>query len=282
MNNLISRKTLILICAILLSTAIFLSLGNRTSAYSPQDMIRTTLSSLGITDAAFAEKVNDPGGSNEDRLLYTSSATQMGYYFDPNTGALTDIFHFSIMGDSYEAEASTFTALSSMQVSAEHRETDLLAYAESCIGEALIGELHIEPLQNIEQSQHYTVIETYDGIETGTGVFFSCDPSGQITMCNITIGQVFQRSDDGTQVIANGEALIGEEAAVEIARAGLEAMEINTKTISDDATCELTAAEDLLIYTVRIRFTDGSDNVREYLAGVNAHTGELWREAISK
>lgn len=97
-----------------------------------------------------------------------------------------------------------------------------------------------------------------------------------------TIGQVFQRSDDGTQVIANGEALIGEEAAVEIARAGLQAMEIDTQTISGDAACELTAAEDLLIYTVRIRFTDGSDNVREYLAGVNAHTGELWREGISK
>lgn len=89
-------------------------------------------------------------------------------------------------------------------------------------------------------------------------------------------------SQDGTQVIANGEALIGEEAAVELARAGLQAMEIDTQTISGDAACELTAAENLLIYTVRISFTDGSDNVREYLAGVNAHTGELWREGISK
>lgn len=282
MKTLISRKTLILICALLISVAIFLSTGNRTSAFSPQDKIVDTLSNLGIADAEFAETAKDPGGSQEDRLLYTSASSQMGYYFHPDTGALTDIFNFSIMGDSYETEASIVTALSPMQASAEHRETDLLAYAESCIGEALIGELHIEPTQNIEQPRHYIVIETYDGIETGTSVFFTCDPSGQITMCNITIGQVFQRSDDGTQVIANGETLIGEEAAVEIARAGLQAMEIDTKTISDDATCELTAAEDLLIYTVRISFTDGSDNVREYLAGVNAHTGELWREGISK
>lgn len=252
--------------------------GQRSS--TPQDRINATLSALGVTDAEFAEQVHAPESHRDGCLLYLSDITKMGYFFDPDTGTPVSILRFDLLDSPYRENDPI--ASTPMMLPAENREEALLRYATDLIGEALIGELHIEPTQNIEQPRHYIVIETYDGIETGTSVFFTCDPSGQITMCNITIGQVFQRSDDGTQVIANGETLIGEEAAVEIARAGLQAMEIDTKTISDDATCELTAAEDLLIYTVRIRFTDGSDNVREYLAGVNAHTGELWREGISK
>ena len=274
------KKQICLSVFVLILAALLLAscAGQRSS--TPQDRINATLSALGVTDAEFAEQVHAPESHRDGCLLYLSDITKMGYFFDPDTGTPVSILRFDLLDSPYRKNDPI--ASTPMMLPAENREEALLRYATDLIGEDLIGQLQARVNQDQGLLHNYTVIESYDGIETGTSVFFTCDPSGQITMCNITIGQVFQRSDDGTQVIANGETLIGEEAAVEIARAGLQAMEIDTKTISDDATCELTAAEDLLIYTVRISFTDGSDNVREYLAGVNAHTGELWREGISK
>ena len=98
---------------------------------------------------------------------------------------------------------------------------------------------------------------------------------------NVAIGSVFEKNADGSYSIVDGGELIGEEAAVEAARAGLEVL-LDPPYISELASCRLDAAEDKLVYTVEIPFTDENDLSRIYSAAVIAQTGELWREAVSK
>jgi len=267
------------VCVLILAALLLASCAGQRSS-TPQDRINATLSALGVTDAEFAEQVHAPESHRDGCLLYLSDITKMGYFFDPDTGTPVSILRFDLLDSPYRENDPI--ASTPMMLPAENREEALLRYATDLIGEDLIGQLQVRVNQDQGLLHNYTVIESYDGIETGTAVGFTGREDGSVSMVRVEIGSIFEPGPFGTWVIAAGEELIGEEAAVEIARAGLQAMEIDTKTISDDATCELTAAEDLLIYTVRISFTDGSDNVREYLAGVNAHTGELWREGISK
>lgn len=280
MKHFIRRSIPLFVCIILL---VFLFCFNNDSAtaFSPQDNITSTLSSLGVMDAEFVEQVSDPGRSKDGCLLYTSDSTQMGYYFEPDTGVLKSVLHYSRISSTYREKASSASVLVPMQAPAENRTAALLQYAESCIGESLIGELQIETKQDQGTLHRYTVTEFYDGIETGTTVMFSCTPEGQITMVNVAIGSVFQKSPDGTYVIASGGELIGEKAAIEAARAGLEAL-LDPPYISELASCKLDAAEDKLVYTVEIPFTDENNLTRIYSAAVIAQTGELWREVITK
>jgi hypothetical protein len=98
----------------------------------------------------------------------------------------------------------------------------------------------------------------------------------------VDIGSIFAPGPFGTWVIAAGEELIGEEAAIEAARAGLQALDMEISSISDEAVCELDAAQDALIYVVTIDFIDEDGRTRNYLATINAHTGELRVESISR
>jgi len=275
----VKKQVRLSVCVLILAALLLASCAGQRSS-TPQDRINATLSALGVTDAEFAEQVHAPESHRDGCLLYLSDITKMGYFFDPDTGTPVSILRFDLLDSPYRENDPI--ASTPMMLPAENREEALLRYATDLIGEDLIGQLRVRVNQDQGRLHNDTVIESYDGIETGTAVGFTGREDGSVSMVRVEIGSIFEPGPFGTWVIAAGEELIGEEAAVEIARAGLQAMEIDTKTISDDATCELTAAEDLLIYTVRISFTDGSDNVREYLAGVNAHTGELWREGISK
>lgn len=267
----------------LISAALLLYsfIDNETTAISPQDYIASTLSALGAADAEFVEQISDPGRSRDGCLLYTSDSTQMGYYFEPDTGVLKSISHYSHINSTYSEKASDASALTPMQVTENDRSDALLQYAKACIGEDLIGELRIETKQDQGTMHRYTVTELYDGIETGTTVMFSCTSEGQIIRVNVAIGSVFEKNADGSYSIVDGGELIGEEAAVEAARAGLEAL-LDPPYISELASCRLDAAEDKLVYTVEIPFTDENDLSRIYSAAVIAQTGELWREAVSK
>ena len=247
----------------------------------PEERIADTFSSLGVTDAKQVEADNDPKLGDEGCLLYTSDATQMGYYFDPDSGILTDIFSYNILGGTYRKQAAASPAPASMTCSSEIREEQLLEYARSCIGDNLFGTLALRVDQDQGELHHYTVTESYDGIETGTTVLFSATAAGRITMVNVTIGSVFKKAGNGTWVLAAGNDLIGAEAAIAVARTGLDALDMAV-TVSNEASCELTATEDQLIYIVHILFTDENSWQRQYLAYVNAHTGELWQEGISK
>lgn len=265
---------------LLLTAAMLISCTGQAPA-DPEARIAAVFSALGVTDAQFREKVSDPGRNRDGCLLYTSDSTQMGYYFEPDTGVLKTALHYSRIGSTYREKASGTAALMPMQASAENRTATLLQYAESCIGESLIGELQLVTRQDEGSMHRYTATEFYDGIETGTTVMFSCTPEGQITMVKVAIGSVFEKNRDGSYRIAGGDKLIGEEAAIEAALSGMNAR-FDPSEVSEEITCKLDATEDMLVYTVKIPFTDENSLSRTYSVAVNAHTGELFYEAISK
>ena len=67
-----------------------------------------------------------------------------------------------------------------------------------------------------------------------------------------------------------------------MAREGFAQLDLVKQSVSDDISCELTASQDALLYTVQIHFTDGNGWVRSYKAVIDAHTGELVHDLISK
>lgn len=252
--------------------------GQRSS--TPQDRINATLSALGVTDATFAEQVHDPDSHRDGSLLYLSDATKMGYFFDPDTGAPVSILRYELLDSPYREKDPIASA--PLRLPDDDRDGALLRYAEALIGESLIGQLWVHVNQDQGQLHNYTVIESYDGIETGTTVGFTCREDGSVSTVRVEIGSIFAPGPFGTWVIAAGEELIGEEAAIEAARAGLQALDTEISSISDEAVCELDAAQDALIYVVTIDFIDEDGRTRNYLATINAHTGELRVESISR
>lgn len=281
MKRIYYRSLVSALCVIIIFVAIFFA-HNKTTAFPPHDRVTSTLCALGVTDAKLSTPGNTPSLSGEGCLLYTSDSTRMGYYFNPDTGILEDIFDYDMLGGTYRKKAEASPALSPMQVSQSGKEEELIEFARACIGENLIGSLQLRVDQDRGELHQYTVFESFNGIKTGTNVVFTTNSEGRIKMCNVTIGSIFERAKDGTWVIAAGDDLIGEEAAIAAARKGLEELDLEIKSISDQASCELTAAEDRLIYVVRISYTTNNDLPQEYLAYVNAHTGELWQEGISR
>lgn len=281
MHTFLRRSIPVFFCIVIAALLLYFSANDTATAFSPQDRIASTLSDLGVMDAEFVGQVSDPGRSKDGCLLYISDSTQMGYYFEPDTGVLKTIFHYSHINSTYREKASDASALTPMQVPENDRSEALLQYAKACIGDDLIGELRIEPWSEQGALYLYNITELYDGIETGTTVLFSCTPEGQINMVSMSIGSVFEKNAYGSYSIVGGSELIGEEAAVEAARAGLEAL-LDPPYISELASCKLDAAQDRLVYTVVIPFTDENGFSRIYSAAVIAQTGELWREAVSK
>lgn len=276
------RLAVMALCFILTLSTLLLPGCARNSAFSPQDRIDATLSALGAADAKLNKTGSTPKIVDEGCQLYISSETQMGYCFDPATGVMTDIFSFSTLGGDYRKAAEASPAGVPMAFSPESREEDLLKYAKACIGSDLFGSLDLRVDQDQGELHHYTVTESYEGIETGTTVSFSANAQGQITMVNVSIGKIFKQTKDGTWVLAAGDELIGQEAAIEIARDGLKAMDMDIRSVSEDASCKLDAMEDTLVYTIRIGFTYENGWECKYIAAVNAHTGELCREAVTK
>ena len=270
------RTLLTLLCAVL---CLWL-LACAGPEVQPEERIANTFSSLGVTDAVFVEQVSDPGRSKDGCLLYTSDATQMGYYFDPDSGTLKSIHHYSRMDPSYSEGVSSDSALAPMQVSSSNLESELIAYAKACIGDDRIGTLQLKRVQDMGMLHRYTVVEIYDGYETGTTVTFSCDSSGRINTCSVAIGSVFTGGPSGTYVFTAGGEPISEEAAIEAARNALAAL-MDPAWISGQASCELSAAQDALIYTVTMDYTDKDGQTRNYLATINAHTGEVRQECTT-
>ena len=274
------RLAVMALCVLFALSALLLPGCTKSSAYSPQDRIAATLSGLGVADAR-PDETGSAKLSDEGALLYTSNETQMGYFFDPKTGALLDVFDFNTLGGTYRETAAASPAPAPVVFAADNRDAFLLEYAKVCIGPDLIGDLSLRVGQDLGELHSYTVTESYDGIPTGTAVSFSTGADGRIGMVNVTIGSVFEKAKDGTWVL-DTDKLIGEEAAIQIARDSLKALDLEIRSVSEDATCKLDAVEDLLIYTIHIGFTDAKGREREYRCGINAYTGELWREVVTR
>lgn len=268
------RTAILFLLSIVLSAAL-------TACGGPEDRVAATLSRLGVTDAVFAEQVSDPGDLRDGCLLYTSDSTQMGYYFDPETHNLTSILNYTLMGGSYFRLAEAFSPSAPMVIPADNREEVLLRYANAILGDARIGELSIDSVQDQGLLQSFSIRECYKDIETGTGMFFSTDADGRVSFCNITVGGVFRRGFFGNYEIAAGSDFIGEEAAIEVARGGLYALELASGAVKC-VSCELRAREDTLLYIVTFSFPDQNGHQREYQGWVNACAGTLDWETICK
>lgn len=274
-----NKRFSVVISVLLLLAAVLASCAGGKPA-EPDERIDATLSALGVTDAQFREQVSDPGGKKDGCLLYTSDTTKMGYFFDPDSGAPVRILRSDLLDSPYREDDPV--APEPMTLPREGRDEALIRYAQALLGEDLIGQLSILVGQDEGEVHHYTVYETYDGIKTGTRIGFSSRSNGSITIIKVEPGSVFKPGPFGTWVIADGDDLIGEEAAIKIAREGFEQLDVQIQGVSDNITCELDATHDNLVYDVKIPFTEPNGWIRSYMAVIDAHTGELLQNLLSK
>ena len=265
---------------LLLLTAAILASCAAPEAAAPQKRIAATLSALGVTDAQFREQVSDPGRKRDGCLLYTSDTTKMGYFFAPDTGTPVSLLRFDLLDGPYREDDPV--AREPMILPGESRDEALLRYAQALLGWDMIGQLSVRVGQDEGAVRNYTVTETYDGIPTGTSVGFTVRANGSVSTVSVELGSIFKPGFFGRWVIAAGDQLIGEDAAIAVAREGFAQLNMAKQSVSDDISCELTASQDALLYTVQIHFTDGNGWVRSYKAVIDAHTGQLLRDLISK
>lgn len=245
------------------------------------EKIPDTLDALAMADAEFAGQVSNPDDLRDGCLLYVSNRAQMGCYFDPETHNLVSILHYSLMDGEYAAISHSTAPSAPMVIPADDREQALLRYAGAILGDAQIGTLSITSVQDQGLSHSFSITESYEGIETGTAMFFSTDANGRVSFCNITIGGVFRQNAWGNYEIAAGNDLISEEAAVETARMGLAGLKVASGTPAF-ISCRLRAREDTLLYIVTLSFRDSNGSQREYQGWVNAHTGALDGETLCR
>lgn len=265
---------------LLLLTAAVLASCAVPEAVAPQKRIAATLSALGITDAEFREQVSDPGRKRDGCLLYTSDAAKMGYFFTPDTGTPVSLLRFDLLDGPYREDDPV--AREPMILPGESRDEALLRYAQALLGWDMIGQLSVRVGQDEGEVRNYTVTETYDGIPTGTSVGFTVRANGSVSTVSVELGSIFKPGFFGRWVIAAGDQLIGEDAAIAVAREGFAQLDMVKQSVSDDISCELTASQDALLYTAQIHFTDGNGWGRSYKAVIDAHTGELVHDLISK
>lgn len=265
---------------LLLLTAAVLASCAAPKPAAPEERITAVFSALGVTDAQFREQVSDPGRKRDGCLLYTSDAAKMGYFFDPDTGAPVSLLRFDLLDSPYREDDPA--AREPMLLPGESRDEALLRYAQALLGGDMIGQLSVRVGQDEGAVRNYTVTETYDGIPTGTSVGFTSRSNGSVSTVRVELGSIFKPGFFGRWVIAAGDQLIGEEAAIAVAREGFAQLDMGKQSVSDDISCELTASQDALLYTVQIHFTDGNGWVRGYKAVIDAHTGELLKNLISK
>lgn len=273
------HSIVITVFLLLLTAAMLISCTGQAPA-DPEARIAAVFSALGVTDAEFAEQVSDPEQKEDGCLLYTSQATKMGYFFDPDTGAPVSIQRFDRLESPYREDDPV--APEPMLLPRQTRDEAMLRYAQALLGENGFGQLSILVSQDEGSVHRYTVVETYEDIETGTRIGFTCSSDGHITRVNVELGRIFKQDRSGKWVIAAGDKLIGEEAAIAIAREGFEQLDVVKRSVSDDITCELTASQDTLRYAVEIHFTDGNGWTRGYTALIDAHTGELLNNLLCK
>ena len=111
MKNSARYSMLAVLCVVTLTVLLLFAAQNNVSAFTPGDRITAALSRLGVQDAKFAEQVCEPELRKDGCLLYTSDSTQMGYYFEPDTGVLTAIVHYSFMDGTYGEKLRLLTPL---------------------------------------------------------------------------------------------------------------------------------------------------------------------------
>lgn len=278
----LKKKRFIIVLLLLVSTiavgSILSSL--RSSAASVQNKIEDTLDRLGVTDAVSVGANHNVDERLNEYLLYTSASTGTGYFFESEYGQLVQVWDASMMG--VETPENEISVMSVMGV--EDLESVALEYAAACVGSDLIADLEIRQSHNAGYGYVYTVVEKYDGIETGTVVVVTCDNQGKIISCEVTIGNLFEKNEDGNITSKNGMALIEANAAKDTMYNAMtqEAGDLVAELQWEDTVCELRANGEKMYYFIRIFFKDDNGTERAFSGNVDAYTGEILVSALSK
>lgn len=240
-----------------------------------------TLQVLGVTDAVFVEKADDPRPSTGDYLLYTSDEKQYGYFFDVESGRLNRVEHYSLLGLSSTATAE----LEVQSLEGEDRYEMLLDFAAACLSPDLIGELKLENTNGEDgKIDSYSITEYYNGFPTGSCVRVNY-MDGMIYSSQITTGSIFTKDAQGNIVLTNGDDWMEADQTVEIALAYIQengAKKVQTVKTEEAVCSEIQAFGNELSYWVEVPFVDQQGYERTYGFRINAYTGEIIRATLSR
>lgn len=273
------NNRLFLICLLLCSILTFqcgCQFIGTTSAFSVQDHIYQTFEALGIDDATLLDNVVPLSEDHMQPIVYKSESTQMLYYFAPEDGQLTSIYHDYYFDTGHGIEdlrKDNSPALSEVEL-----EALLLDFAEKCITPNQIGELYIARKYECgTRFFNYIIAEIYEGVETGTLVNITLIDDGTITNASITIGSVFNTNSNGHVTPANPNQMIGEEVAIEYAMNAMaeDLPDGVDAALSEKITCQQRADGDVLAYYVIVPYLNTNGIEMEYRVFIEAYTGEV-------
>lgn len=259
-----------------------------TKASAPENeaVIEAKLQELGVSDAVYLERhyseVDDINVDDINYDLYQSASTGYTYYFDITTGKLDEIVNWDYLRPETEWSAKVENAPA---IGEEERHRIALETVETYLSDNKVGEFTVESEDFCNVYYTLEIVERLNGEKTGTKAFVTCMPDGSIMSCLMFRASMPQAN--GASKVQSAQRLIGEEAALEIARAAVEQeLEeengVNGTLDSDSGSCELDAFKDnryyLVQYTVLNYWPTVSpeeDGSRDYFVRIDAYTGDV-------
>lgn len=268
---------IVVLCLVLIS--------KNTDASAPENeaVIEAELQELGVSDAVYLERYySDVDDINYD--LYQSASTGYTYYFNIATGELDEILNLDYLHPETEWGAKVEA---SPAIGAEERHKLALDTAETYLGDSKIGEFSVESEDFCNVYYTLEIVERLDGEKTGTKAFVTCMPDGSIMGCQMFRASMPQANGPANVPATDAQKLIGEEAALEIAREAVEQeLEqengVNGALDFDSGRCELDAFKDNRYYLVQYTVPDywptsspEEDDSRDYFVRIAAYTGDV-------
>lgn len=269
------RKWIIGLVALVLSISVLFALGENQApavASGSEQRIADTLELLQASDAVYGGIVESEVGNNAFRQYFLGSTE---YLFDAASGRLE-----SVVYDEEGFNAATLHNRSTTVFTDELRRQLALDYVSVILGSDQIGELKIteEYFTNLDYS--YTIVEYYNGVETGTNALVFVYPEGAVNCCIMTYGTVFQKTADDRIVFTRGDDFIPEEDAIQTALAFVEplAQEQNYRVNADAIQSRMSANENDLFYCVEIETLpnkEGETFIIDHTVWVDVYSGEV-------
>lgn len=240
---------------------------------TPQERISRTLEALGASDAQTDTVYTNSDFLDPDDICYSSDSAQLVYSFAADTGYLHEVIHYSLTDPDYEEPE---TEVAPVLTDAQRQEL-VLTFAADCLCPNQIGDLQIasEHFSNIDYT--YQITETYDGMETGTQMMIICSPEGQIQVCVLHVGTIFEKNMFGSYSLVEGDDFITGETAIQTALEFVEeqAAEKGDTVLPDTAVSEIKARKDEQYYLVSIDTQEPGGYIVTYDVHADVHTGEI-------
>ena len=269
-------KAFIVICVgVVLALSVMVIGAARPNAYTTEEAIACAFEAMDLKDAKFVGEEAISELYEEMCLLYTSEEEQMAFYFNPQTGSLTLA---KKLNADFEAASSPYAELSAQ----EHTDY-VMEYVQKAVAADLIGVLTVtEAPTEDDYSKNYVFTEYYDEIPTGTQVFVSCLFNGEINYIMPLLGNLFQPASFGRYELRNGNELIGEASACEIADKRIEEVGEGYAPTAAEPVVELRAKGEELFYEVTVETVNSFEWNRSYVIKVDAYSGAVLETAFTK